>query len=192
MDYQAYFLCMGICCEYNNLQQFLIKIFELVKEQKRELIQSLNKEMSNLENFDFDDSKICEFNFLSENIYNCLAVFLYSFTEKSLKKLLCLDLNKNVNIKNINKQFESTYHFNITEIQKYNIFNELRLVNNCIKHSGFVDRKLSQYNNKWTKDESIVLTEDDIKFYFNSLADFITDIFSKIIETGNLVIFHIE
>ena len=63
MDYQAYFLCMGICCEYNNLQQFLIKIFELVKEQKRELIQSLNKEINNLENFDFDDSKLCEFNF---------------------------------------------------------------------------------------------------------------------------------
>ncbi len=141
MDYQAYFLCMGICCEYNNLQQFLIKIFELVKEQKRELIQSLNKEINNLENFDFDDSKLCEFNFLSENIYNCLAVFLYSFTEKSLKKLLCLDLNKNVNIKNINKQFESTYHFNITEIQKYNIFTTSLRFGIFIERSFFLPLK---------------------------------------------------
>lgn len=187
-----FFLCMGVSSAYNNLQNFLTKIFELVNDEKNNLKEIMDKEKSLSENFDFDDSKLCEFNFLSENIYNCLAVFLYSFTEKSFKKLLCSDLDKSLNINDIKKQFKLTHNLTITILNEYESFNELRLVNNCIKHSGFVDRKLSQCNNKWIKDESIVLTEDDIKFYFNSLVDFITDIFSKIIETGNLVIFHID
>lgn len=193
MNNQPYFLCLGISSAYNNLQNFLTKIFELVHDEKNNLKEIMDKEKSLSENFDFDDSKLCEFNFLSENIYNCLAVFLYSFSEKALKKLLCIDMDKNLNINDIKKKFNLTHNFPITTLENFEYFDELRLINNCIKHSGIVNKQLakSNKNKKWKLGETIILTENDIKVYFNNLADFITDMLSKITDKGNFCIYHI-
>ena len=36
------------------------------------------------------------------------------------------------------------------------------MLNNCVKHKGFVDNKLAKCNNKWKQGEEIILEEDDI------------------------------
>ena len=65
------------------------------------------------------------------------------------------------------------------------------MLNNCVKHSGFVDIKIAKCNNKWKQGEEIILEEDNIKEYFNNLVDFISEILSKISKSP-FTLFHIE
>ncbi len=188
MDCNIFFTCFGIEVSYNNLRDFIKKIFEIIKNEKTELNKILINEYKQLKQFDFDDSKICEFNFLSETIYNYLAVIIYSFTEKSFRKLLLKD---NLSINNLKEYFEEKYSLDLTTLLNYQKYNELRLLNNCVKHSGFVDNKLAKCNNKWKQGEEIILEEDDIKEYFNNLVDFISEILSKI-SKSQFTLFHIE
>ncbi|WP_273818154.1 hypothetical protein [Providencia rettgeri] len=57
---------------------------------------------------------------------------------------------------------------NIKSIDFYHKFNELRLINNCIKHEGKVNTKLEAINpSKWIKGSQIIIDKD----YFISLVD---------------------
>lgn len=87
-------------------------------------------------------------------------------------------IKNNLSIENLKEYFEEKY-------------NELRLLNNCVKHRGFVDNKLVKCNNKWKQGEKIILEEDDIKEYFNNLVVFISEILSKI-SKSQFSLLHIE
>lgn len=191
MDCNIFFTCFGIEVSYNNLRDFIKKIFEIIKNEKTELNKILINEYKQLKQFDFDDSKICEFNFLSETIYNYLAVIIYSFTEKSFREILLKDSNDKFQIKKLIKYFKEIYSLDIEALSNYQKFDELRLINNCIKHSGFVNNELSKCNNKWKQGEEIILTEDDIKDYFNNIVDFISEILFEISKNRSNLL-HIE
>ena len=188
MDFNIFFICIVIQESYNNLHSFIIKIFKIIKNEKVELNKTLIDKCNFHNQFDFDDSKICELNFFSETIYNFLAVIIYSFSEKSFKKIL---LKNNLSIENLKEYFEEKYSLDLTTLLNYQKYNELRLLNNCVKHKGFVDNKLAKCNNKWKQGEEIILEEDDIKEYFNNLVDFIPEILSKISKSP-FTLFHIE
>lgn len=160
MDFNIFFICIVIQESYNNLHSFIIKIFKIIKNEKIELNKTLIDKCNFHNQFDFDDSKICELNFFSETIYNFLAVIIYSFAEKSFKKIL---LKNNLSIENLKEYFEEKYSLDLTTLLNYQKYNELRLLNNCVKHKGFVDNKLAKCNNKWKQGEEIILEEDDIK-----------------------------
>jgi hypothetical protein len=42
----------------------------------------------------------------------------------------------------------------ISGIQNYKEYNELRCINNCLKHSGIVDKQLTSANSKWHLEKS--------------------------------------
>lgn len=117
MDFNIFFICIGIQESYNNLHSFIIKIFEIIKiELNKTLVDKCNFHNQ----FDFDDSKICELNFLSETIYNYLAVIIYSFAEKSFKKIL---LKNNLSIENLKEYFEEKYSLDPTTLLNYQKYN---------------------------------------------------------------------
>ena len=191
MDFNIFFICIGIHASYNNLCSFIIKIFEIIKNEKIELNKTLVDKCNFHNQFDFDDSKICEFNFLSETIYNYLAVIIYSFTEKSFRKILLKDSNDKFQIKKLIKYFKEIYSLDIEALSNYQKFDELRLINNCIKHCGIVNKDLSNCNNKWKQGEEIILKENEIRDYFNNIVDFISDILFEISKNRSNLL-HIE
>ena len=191
MDCNIFFTCFGIAVSYNNLRDFIKKIFEIIKNEKTELNKILINEYKQLKQFDFDDSKICEFNFLSETIYNYLAVIIYSFTEKSFREILLKDSNDKFQIKKLIKYFKEIYSLDIEALSNYQKFDELRLINNCIKHCGIVNKDLSKCNNKWKQGKEIILKENEIRDYFNNIVDFISDILFEISKNRSNLL-HIE
>ena len=168
-----------------DIQDFLLEIFNFLKDKT---LQIENKQNNKDIKFDFDDSDISTFNFLSENIFNYLAVFLYSSSEKLIKRFLCIDSQFFMNFEKLKKDFKSKLNFELTSPKSYKAFDELRTINNCIKHSGVVDKNLSKKqspNRRWKKNEKIILTESDVKYFYNCIADFFEDLINKFSEENN-------
>lgn len=71
------------------------------------------------------------------------------------------------------------YLKNLTD---FKIFNELRLVNNCIKHNGVVVAKLSKINSKWEKGKEINISKKQIIDYLNGCIKFFNALMTMINE----------
>lgn len=79
--------------------------------------------------------------------------------------------------KNLSTSYNNVTHKNIADLPFHESVNELRLINNCIKHSGKVDDDLSNYNG-WVEGQEIVSVKNkynnlkkDIPKYLYDLAD---------------------
>ncbi len=58
----------------------------------------------------------------------------------------------------------------IKTLAGYSEFDELRLINNCIKHNGVVDKKLSGYSN-WNEGDKL----SKLYFSYNRLKNGVND-----------------
>ena len=76
MDFNIFFICIVIQESYNNLHSFIIKIFKIIKNEKIELNKTLIDKCNFHNQFDFDDSKICELNFSNFYILIFSKIFM--------------------------------------------------------------------------------------------------------------------
>lgn len=130
---------------------------------------------------DNDSSSLSE---VSDNFYNLLPISLYSWSEKYLKKILSLVFKKNSKefyIKEIKDTYKQ-YEIDLESLSNYEIFNELRLVNNCIKHNGVVNEDLSNVYPNWKKGSEINLSKKQIIDYLNGCIKFFNDFMTMINE----------
>jgi hypothetical protein len=122
-----------------------------------------------------------------------LFVALYSFYERALKdtllktNLCTLDEYKKMyRHKYLQDFFSDKFNFNYEDWNNdiFNLLEELRCINNCIKHSGFVNKELHKTNKKWLiGDEIKDLSMDFQRFinvpykYFNILIEKINTLY---------------
>ena len=118
---------------------------------------------------------------------NYMVVASFSFYEKAFKKLLELtgeftvpELSSLYKIREAKKllkeKFNIAYRF-LTDCAKVE---ELRCLNNDIKHNGRVSKKLVAANQKWTFGQSIPNTYDDFKRLMDGPRNLLLDLARKI------------
>lgn len=124
-----------------------------------------------------------------KEMYKALVVLLYSRIEIKLKDILniydrsyTID-NKEIarfNFKQIEKAFKKLFSICVEEIELFGSFDELRELNNCLKHKEIVSNELEQINgSRWHQEEKIKLTKDDLdrllpnskKFFLNLIDE---------------------
>jgi hypothetical protein len=119
---------------------------------------------------------------------NFIIVATYSFYEQGLKTIM---LNSKIfnetQIKNCFKNENILTLFNKKEFienmkdnDDYKKVNEIRCLNNAIKHSGVVSDELHEANPKWVIGKKIKNTYEDFYRLKEGIEDLLTELFSKI------------
>jgi hypothetical protein len=116
-----------------------------------------------------------------------MLVASFSFYEKAFKKLL--DLTGNLTaaqLSNCYKKKEaksllkSKFNIEYELLTDYKKIEELRCLNNDIKHNGLVGSELAAANTKWTLGQPIANTYDDFKRLIDGPKNLLRDLASKI------------
>lgn len=83
-------------------------------------------------------------------------IALYKKIEIKMKKIV-LSKVQGVNERNLSyfNYFKEVIPFSVEDIEGYHSFNELRLINNCIKHGGYVDNSLASDYSNWTESDEL-------------------------------------
>ncbi|MBQ3923285.1 MAG: hypothetical protein II707_08315, partial [Spirochaetales bacterium] len=76
--------------------------------------------------------------------------------------------------------YKSSYSVDISQLDHYNDYDELRLLYNCIKHDGKVNRKLSNVNGRWKYKDEIKVENKDIDRLQNGVKNWLNNILDKI------------
>lgn len=101
------------------------------------------------------------------NIKNA-AVYSELFTEEQIKNFFKID--------ELIKEFKKI-NIEIKKIDKYSSFDELRVLNNCIKHSGLVSKKLKKINIIYgTEGEPIKIPSDKFEQLLNDNMEFLSSL----------------
>jgi hypothetical protein len=118
---------------------------------------------------------------------NYMLVASFSFYEKAFKKLL--DLTGNLTAAQLSNCYKKKEAKNLLK-SKFNIdyelltddkkIEELRCLNNDIKHNGLVGSELAAANTKWTLGQPIANTYDDFKRLMDGPKNLLRDLASKI------------
>lgn len=152
-----YFLGYKYNLDYEK--DFIMKSLDIIDKKNLDLknkavfLESKGADKEEIaEILDNDSSSLSEF---SDNFYNLLPISLYSWSEKYLKKILSIIFKENSKEFKLRKiMYEYKRHrIYLKNLTDFKIFNELSLVNNCIKHNGVVEAKLSKINSKWENGE---------------------------------------
>lgn len=172
----------------NSEKDFIMKSLDIIDKKNLDLKNKVNSlksmgadEEDIAEILDGYSSSLSEF---SDNFYNLLPISLYSWSEKYLKKIFFVIFKENSKEFKLRKiMYEYKRHrIYLKNLTDFKIFNELRLVNNCIKHNGVVDAKLSKINSKWEKGKEINISKKQIIDYLNGCIKFFNALMTMINE----------
>lgn len=151
-------------------------------EQKLLDLKNAKIDYSNIED-SYD--KYAYSNFIESQLFSISEmriIHLYKIFENKLKFLIRAAYNVDIKMfykwENIT-QFLKTKNIDIKKIQCYNDINELRLINNSLKHSDNLKKDNSVKNIKEIKNSNYIKYQDLLEFYKrveNAPEMFITDI----------------
>lgn len=118
---------------------------------------------------------------------NLLAVLIYSEIEKDLKQILIFfiqkkDILKVHKLEELKKLFKEHLEINLAEITDFSKVDEIRLVNNCVKHDGRVSKRLADINSYWKekKREEIKVTSEKLEEFIKGKENFFKDLIQKL------------
>jgi len=164
------------------------RLEDLIKESKAEQFESDYDYHSYLDSI-YDDFMQAS---LIENMLKLLIVvrlyIIVELTTKHVLKWLIQDIKKENKDQLIRKasKWESLkkiykkYGVNLNDISEFNVINELRCLNNAIKHGGYVGEQLTQFpiwKNELKKE--INVDKIDLERFYNSIPKFIFDLVEK-------------
>lgn len=117
---------------------------------------------------------------------NICCVILYSDLEKKLKGILEnifeFDAKRCYVFDEMKKAFNNN-DIDLTNLNGYDHINELKELNNCIKHKGYVSKELEKINNqKYKAGEEIKISKETIVNYSNTIHNFLNNLYKKIKE----------
>lgn len=119
-----------------------------------------------------------------------LIVGTYMVTEKSIKEFFSMpdrftnpELRSLFEIRKVEILIKDKFGVNIRDLNNYNQMNELRCLNNCIKHTGYPDTELIAINpERWKAKEEIEnVYQDFIRLRYKTV-DFCLDLFRTVKE----------
>jgi hypothetical protein len=118
---------------------------------------------------------------------NYMLVASFSFYEKAFKKLLGLtgkltdaELSSCYKKKEAKRLLKSKFNIDYELLTDYAKIEELRCLNNDIKHNGLAGSELVAANSKWTLDQPITNTYDDFKRLMDGPRNLLRDLAIKI------------
>jgi len=117
-----------------------------------------------------------------------MIVAIWSIYEKTFKKLLTLTNKLTLKqIENCYKKIESIkllkakFNIDFTLLDNYQEIEELRCLNNAIKHKGLVTIELNNANSKWILNSPISDTYNDFQRLMNAPYKLLNDLQIKIV-----------
>ncbi|MCF0126504.1 MAG: hypothetical protein HUJ68_12275, partial [Clostridia bacterium] len=180
--------------DFENIKVYFQKLIGAVKNENFKVISALeelqkkgipNNEIAEILDEDEYNVKVFEI-----NTYQLALVFLYTVCEKTLKTDLFVLEGNNKKSKKLYKwdiilELYSDKGIQLRQNSFFKDLNELRLLNNCIKHNGRVNAELSNSNRqKWKENEKIIISENDLLNYSNVAESFFDEL-TPIIDTYN-------
>ena len=118
-----------------------------------------------------------------------LVILFYSTVEIKLKKILSelTNLNKkdvfDFDFPKIQENFRSSLKIDFKRLSSFEVFNELRWINNCLKHNEVVNDKLQDINkSRWKKDNALELTKEDLDRLLPKSKQFFTNLLENLAE----------
>jgi len=191
-----------------SLARMEIEKVELFIENSKAQFQKKNIEIDQafssisrsqfLSDFDFNsyvDTFADEAYMLKEvlNLSEQLAVVaLYRIVEIRTTTALSMFGNKAKQKKRIFKSNEITnvlksdFGIKMSLLKHYNVIDELRLINNTIKHSGEVSKQLYKYG--WNQNDKLEISSTKLENFINKIPEYIYDFVDKLsIASSSLV-----
>ena len=118
---------------------------------------------------------------------NYMLVASFSFYEKAIKKLLSLtgkltdtELSSCYKKKEAKQFLKSKFKIDYKLLTDFTKIEELRCLNNDIKHNGLAGIELITANPKWTLNQPITNTYDDFKRLMDGPRNLLRDLANKI------------
>jgi hypothetical protein len=117
-----------------------------------------------------------------------MIVATYSFYEKAFKKLLSLtnklttkQLDSCYKKSEAKKNLKNKFNIDYEKLADYKKIEELRCLNNAIKHNGTVGKELHNANAKWKLNTHIENTYDEFKRLQVAPTNLLTDLRTKLL-----------
>ena len=96
----------------------------------------------------------------------------YFFTSQEIRQLFLFSKLK--------ENIQNKFSFNFESLKGYLEVEELRCLNNAIKHNGFVSSELNSANSKWITNSKIENTYDDFLRLIDGPNELLNDLYLKI------------
>lgn len=185
--------------------EYIEELYRQIQTQNKINLKELEGEYESLENGDTEDNdeimgymsdEFSQLKEVKELALRLLIVALYSVVEIRVKSMIKNYINQKHNLKGepkFNKEtldqkvrplfnnnqlikfLKREFSVDLKNIANYAIIDELRCINNCIKHSGKVDDKLKIFNN-WTNKYEVGDVEQLLPYYMKPITNFIYDL----------------
>ena len=167
--------------DFNNIKIYFDKLEEAIAQENFEVNSTADqlkaKGIPDADIADILDEDGYHADIFERNTYNMALVFLYTECEKTLKYQY-----KVIGDKKSKEMFkwESTLSFfkekgiDIKTNSHFNKINEIRIINNCIKHNGYPNVELCNINStRWKQSEQIKINKNELDdFYVEARAFF--------------------
>lgn len=215
MDKMKLFNCLlrtNSCFDFEEYDSFKNNVLSLETKlnEKSKKISTFLKENPEDENL---DERLCsqieaiysEKSNFQKAMYKTLIILLYSSIEIKMKEILKLySLINGVDMtitnrrdsrsidefyyKDIRKKFDENLPGVFPEKDiEFEMFEELRLLNNCLKHSEIVDKNLKESNSgRWHKGSKIEITKEDLERLESGSKSFVSNIIKNIISNSQV------
>jgi hypothetical protein len=176
---------------YNNTGTFITEYLQTETQKQVNEINSIG--VANIPEVDLRDmlQEISDYYGLTHESQEILSRYMivatFSFYEKGIKRMLQLSnkftdpelrncFKKNELVKLLNAKFGIDYN----SLADSNLIEELRCLNNDIKHNGQVGQELVDSNNKWVLNEEIGNTYPDFVRMMAAPRNLLKDLSGKI------------
>lgn len=176
---------------YNNNEAFVLEYLE--KETQKEVDKINERGVKNIPEEELLNltRSISDYYGLSHETKNVLSHYMivaaFSFYEKGLKKILSLtnkltpaELNNCYKKKELEQLLISKFSTTYSTLIDFGSIEELRCMNNAIKHDGTVGNELVLSNGKWILGQEIGNTYDDFLRLKESPLNLLRDLIEKI------------
>lgn len=210
----SYLLRTNSCFDFEEYDSFKKNVLSLETKlnEKSKKISTFLKENPEDENLEDGlclqiEAIYSEKNSFQKAMYKTLIILLYSSIEIKMKEILKLyslinGIDMTITItnrrdsrsidefyyKDIRKKFDENLPgvFSEKDIE-FEMFEELRLLNNCLKHSEIVSEELNERNQgRWRKGSKIEITKEDLERLESSSKSFVSNIVKNIISNSQV------
>jgi hypothetical protein len=191
-------LLVNISARYD--EELIDKMYEFAQHGALQNKAELQKRFDSIEIDDQINDAIktdLQDNLVEENYQNELAVelvsemlvvALYKTVEISIKNMMKVselfsekELKNTFRFEQLTQAIKHKLGVDLKTLNNFSEFNELRLINNCIKHSGFVSPDLANYPD-WNKGEKIQNTYVHFQRINQVIRNFVNDFKESILK----------
>lgn len=174
--------------DFDNIRMYFDKLISAVDQENFEVTSNAahlkNKGVPDEDIADILDEDGFNAKVFENNTYNIALIFLYSECEKILKYQYRV-----IGDKKTKKMFQwdnillffKDKGLDIKTNSHYEKLNEIREINNCIKHNGYPSDVLWNMDKvRWQRSEQIAIKKNELNSYYNEARAFFDELVNEI------------